>query len=165
MLWAIPSLRHSSAMLTSPRRPSSTMRIFSSAEYCRRVALRMSRTNFSAPSGLRPFLSVIVIPPWGYDEPGTLAYAISSICPVSADGEHRHGTIILRFRWGRYRLQMNEPLGSQEFKAHYAILRAKVEAAKAGLEVDFGFPQKAEGTVEAPVPAKARTFRWLCDKF
>jgi hypothetical protein len=37
---------------------------------------------------LRPFLSVIVIPPRGYDEPGTLAYAISSICPVSADGEH-----------------------------------------------------------------------------
>ena len=32
-------------------------------------------------------LSVIVIPPWGYDEPGTLAYAISSICPASADGE------------------------------------------------------------------------------
>src|SRR6266699_3311345 len=27
-----PSLRHSSAMLSSPRRPSSTMRIFSSAE-------------------------------------------------------------------------------------------------------------------------------------
>ena len=28
----MPSLRQSSAMLTSPRRPSSTMRIFSSAE-------------------------------------------------------------------------------------------------------------------------------------
>jgi hypothetical protein len=27
-----PALRHSSAMLSSPRRPSSTMRIFSSAE-------------------------------------------------------------------------------------------------------------------------------------
>ena len=27
-----PSLRHSSAMLSSPRKPSSTMRIFSSAE-------------------------------------------------------------------------------------------------------------------------------------
>jgi hypothetical protein len=41
-------------------------------EYCRRVALRMSRTSFSAPSGLRPVLSVIVIPPWDYDEPDTL---------------------------------------------------------------------------------------------
>jgi predicted TIM-barrel fold metal-dependent hydrolase len=30
--YLIPSLRHSSAMLSSPRRPSSTMRIFSSAE-------------------------------------------------------------------------------------------------------------------------------------
>jgi hypothetical protein len=47
----MPSLRQSSAMLTSPRRPSSMMRIFSSAEWCRRVFLRMSRTVFSALSG------------------------------------------------------------------------------------------------------------------
>jgi hypothetical protein len=33
---AIPSRRHSSEMFSSPRNPSSTMRIFSSAEYCRR---------------------------------------------------------------------------------------------------------------------------------
>src|SRR5271155_1593930 len=37
-------------MLSSPRRPSSTMRIFSSAEYCLRVARRMSWTTFSAGS-------------------------------------------------------------------------------------------------------------------
>src|ERR1700722_17624016 len=37
-------------MLSSPRRPSNTMRIFSSAEYCLRVARRMSRTTFSAGS-------------------------------------------------------------------------------------------------------------------
>ena len=43
-----PSRRHSSAMLSSPRRPSSTMRIFSSAEYCFRVARRISLTTFSA---------------------------------------------------------------------------------------------------------------------
>src|SRR5262245_23997138 len=79
----------------------------------------------------------------------------------------RHGTIIHRFRWGRYRVQMNEPLESQEFKAHYAILRAKVEAAKAGLEVDFGFSEKepAVGAVKAPVPAKPRTFGWPMSKF
>src|ERR1700683_1700674 len=47
---AIPSRRHSSAMLSSPRRPSNTMRIFSSAEYCLRVARRMSWTTFSAGS-------------------------------------------------------------------------------------------------------------------
>jgi len=46
----MPSLRHSSAMLSSPRRPAITMRIFSSAEYCRRVARRISRTRFSASS-------------------------------------------------------------------------------------------------------------------
>lgn len=38
----MPSLRHSSAMLSSPRRPSSTMRILSSAEKWRRVCRRMS---------------------------------------------------------------------------------------------------------------------------
>src|ERR1700691_6114659 len=37
-------------MLSSPRRPSNTMRIFSSAEYCLRVARRMSWTTFSAGS-------------------------------------------------------------------------------------------------------------------
>ncbi len=38
----MPSRRHSSAMLSSPRKPSSTMRIFSSAPYCLRVLRLMS---------------------------------------------------------------------------------------------------------------------------
>src|SRR5271154_4161344 len=46
----MPSLRHSSAMLSSPRRPAITMRTFSSAEYNRRVARLISRTAFSASS-------------------------------------------------------------------------------------------------------------------
>jgi hypothetical protein len=37
-------------MLSSPRRPSITIRIFSSAENRRRVFLRISRTAFSADS-------------------------------------------------------------------------------------------------------------------
>jgi hypothetical protein len=37
-----------SAMLSSPRRPAITMRIFSSAQYCRRVVRRISRTRFFA---------------------------------------------------------------------------------------------------------------------
>src|SRR3954452_24218162 len=45
---AMPSWRHSSAKLSSPRRPSSTMQIFSSAENCRRVARRRSFTTASA---------------------------------------------------------------------------------------------------------------------
>ena len=53
-------LRHSSAIVSSPRRPSRTMRIFSSAENFRRVALRISRTVLSALPRRRSFLSVIV---------------------------------------------------------------------------------------------------------
>src|SRR3974377_1620420 len=75
-------------MLTSPRRPSSTMRIFSSAECCRRVALRISRTVFSALSGMRLLACLIVAPQQGYDEPKILSYAISPFCPTSADGLH-----------------------------------------------------------------------------
>src|SRR6516225_1069771 len=75
-------------MLSSPRRPSSTMRIFSSAECCRRVALRISRTVFSALSGMRLFACLIVAPQRGYDAPAILSYAISSFCPTSADGLH-----------------------------------------------------------------------------
>src|ERR1700730_11129680 len=40
----MPSLWHNSEMLVYRRRSSSTMRIFSSAEYCLRVARRMSFT-------------------------------------------------------------------------------------------------------------------------
>src|SRR5271154_6000357 len=46
----MPSLRHSSATLSSPRSPAITMRTFSSAEYNRRVARLISRTAFSASS-------------------------------------------------------------------------------------------------------------------
>src|SRR5438046_10220464 len=73
-------------MLSSPRRPSSTMRIFSSAEWCRRVARRISRTVFSALSGTRLLACLIVAPQQGYDEPGILSYAIRPFCPTSADG-------------------------------------------------------------------------------
>ncbi len=46
-LRVIPSRRHNSAMLSSPFRPSNTILIFSPAEYCLRVARRMSLTTFS----------------------------------------------------------------------------------------------------------------------
>src|SRR5271170_1057598 len=46
----MPSLRHSSATLSSPRKPAITMRTFSSAEYNRRVARLISRTACSASS-------------------------------------------------------------------------------------------------------------------
>ena len=50
---AFPAAKRRDALLatqtvSSPRRPSRIMRIFSSAEYCLRVLRRMSRTAFSA---------------------------------------------------------------------------------------------------------------------
>ncbi len=65
----IPSRQHSSAMRSSPRRPSSTMRIFSSAENCRRVARRMSFTTLSAGSFTGPDFCLIFAH-HGYDELG-----------------------------------------------------------------------------------------------
>ncbi len=52
MLSAMPSRRQSSAIDVSPRRPSSTMRIFSSAAWCFRVARRMLRTSVSDDAGV-----------------------------------------------------------------------------------------------------------------
>src|SRR5580692_8044119 len=52
MLSAMPSRRQSSAIEVSPRRPSSTMRIFSSAAWCFRVARRMLRTSVSDDAGV-----------------------------------------------------------------------------------------------------------------
>ena len=49
-LW--PLARQSSAIEVSPRRPSSTMRIFSSAAWCFRVARRMLRTSVSDDAGV-----------------------------------------------------------------------------------------------------------------
>jgi hypothetical protein len=56
------SRRHSSAMLSSPRKPCSTMRIYSSAENGRRGARRMSLTTCSAGSLAGPDVCLIVAP-------------------------------------------------------------------------------------------------------
>src|SRR5271166_5420601 len=49
-------------MLSSPRSPAITIRTFSSAEYCRRVARRISRTAFSASSDCRSTFDLISAP-------------------------------------------------------------------------------------------------------
>src|SRR5471030_3269321 len=67
----MPSRRHSSAMLSSPRSPSRTMRIFSSAEKCRRVARRMSLIASSAGCFSGPDFCLIFAP-CGYDDPEIL---------------------------------------------------------------------------------------------
>ena len=74
-------------MLSSPRWPSSTTRIFSSAEKCRRVARRMSLTICSAGAfsgtGFR-----LIFAPDGYDDPEILRSRKPSICLTGADGGH-----------------------------------------------------------------------------
>ena len=52
------------------------------------MALRISRTVFSALSGTRLLACLIVAPQQGYDEPEILSYAIRPFCPTSADGLH-----------------------------------------------------------------------------
>src|SRR4051794_36204028 len=80
----MPSRRHSSAMLSSPRKPSSTMRILSSAEKWRRVARRMSLTTASAGALAGPDVWFIVAPQ-GYDEPEILRSRDPSVCLTNAD--------------------------------------------------------------------------------
>ena len=54
----------------------------------------MPRRSTDIPDGLvRAARTALIpvshrLPPRGYDEPESLSYAISSICPLSADGEH-----------------------------------------------------------------------------
>src|SRR5215207_10142867 len=75
-------------MLSSPRSPSSTMRILSSAEKCRRVARRISRTTCSTGSRTGPDFCLIFAPVKGYDEPEILPSSIRSICLIGADAGH-----------------------------------------------------------------------------
>src|SRR6516164_3943043 len=73
------------------------------------MALRISRTVFSALSGMRLLACLIVAPQRGYDEPAILSYAISSFCPTSADGLHDcfGGSQIL---WVQTLVSLNTPL-------------------------------------------------------
>src|ERR1700683_3038539 len=82
-------------MLSSPRRPSNTMRIFSSAEYCLRVARRVSWTTFSAGSLDDRVCCLIFAPCERYDEPETLPSSICQFCLTSADGGHSIVALLL----------------------------------------------------------------------
>src|SRR6476619_5199787 len=83
----MPSRRQSSEIFSSPRNPSSTIRIFSSAEYCRRVWCRMSFSTCSAGALPGPDFCFIFAP-CGYDEPEILPSGSPSIGLTGADGEH-----------------------------------------------------------------------------
>jgi hypothetical protein len=80
--------RQSSATLSSPRRPSSTIRILSSAEKCRRVARRMFLTTWVAGSFSGIDFCLIFAPQRRYDEPEILPSSIHQICLTSAGGGH-----------------------------------------------------------------------------
>src|SRR6188474_1867139 len=84
----MPSRRHSAAIDSSPRRHSSTMRIFSSAEYCLRVARRMSLMTCSDGAFPVPDFCLIFAPLKGYDEPEILRSQLSRFGPISADAGH-----------------------------------------------------------------------------
>ena len=60
---AIPARRHSPAMLSAPRGPSGTMRVFSRAERCLRVLRRMSLTTFPAGGFVVSVFRPVVRPP------------------------------------------------------------------------------------------------------
>ena len=60
-------------MLSSPRSPARTIRIFSSAEYCLRVRRRMSRTVCSTPLDELIDFCLICVPFGHYDELAVLA--------------------------------------------------------------------------------------------
>ena len=111
------SLRQSSAMLSSPRRPDKTIRIFSSEEcslrpshqYCvsiagQRYARRISFTTCSAGVFVVTGFFIIFNSIWGKDEPQTLRYAITLNCSMGADGGQTHHVNILEMNGDSYRL-------------------------------------------------------------
>src|SRR4051812_11023038 len=93
----MPSRRQSSAMLSSPRKPSSTMRILSSAAKCRRVARRMSFTTCSAGALSGPDFCFIFAPD-GYDDPEILRSRKPAMCLTGADAAQLAGVCRLRVR-------------------------------------------------------------------
>src|SRR4051794_18775859 len=84
----MPSRRHNAAIDASPRRPSSPMRIFSSAPYCLRVARRMSFATCSAEAFCVRAFCLIFAPLKGYDEPEILPSQLSRFCLIGADAGH-----------------------------------------------------------------------------
>src|SRR4026207_916349 len=76
----MPSRRHNSAMLDSPRKPSSTMRIFSS------VGLHGGCSSRSAQTAIQDARISVSSPLLGgYDEPEILRSSSRKICLIGAD--------------------------------------------------------------------------------
>jgi hypothetical protein len=78
--FGMPSRRHGSLIVSSPRNPSITIRIFSSAEYWQRVLRLMSRMVASA----EPFFAMISTPLGPLFGVESLPYSNPLICPSNS---------------------------------------------------------------------------------
>src|SRR5258706_12567154 len=95
------------------------MRIFSSADKCRRVARRIFFTTSVAGSFSGTDFCLIFAPCEGYDEPEILPSSTHPICLMSADGGHpRQETAALRdfgpvfVRFGSFTTDAGEATGA-----------------------------------------------------
>ena len=81
----IPSRRQNPAILSSPRSPSRTMRILSSAKWCCRVRRKMSFTiDYAIGFAIPGFY--LIVNPWWLRWPETLRYRINSDVPRGLAG-------------------------------------------------------------------------------
>ena len=157
---AMPSRRHKAAMLSSPRRPDTTIRIFSSAVYCLRVLRRISRTVLSAGSFLLIDFCLIFVPFGHYDEPEILRYAITSIRPKGADV--RHGELgFLASMSGKGNCYDNavvetffKTIKSELIWRTVFMSRSQAETAIAGYIDGFYNPVRRHSTLDFTSPVK-----------
>src|SRR3954454_19597398 len=128
----MPSRRHNAAIDSSPRRPSSTMRIFSSAPYCLRVARRMSFATCSAEAFCVRAFCLIFAPLKGYDEPEILPSQLSRFCLIGADAGHYELEYFAR-RHGITKQQVLEMIKEHGSTLRRRSLRTKPKVYRSGL--------------------------------
>src|SRR5688572_11253449 len=96
MFWWMPSRRHSSAIFSSPRNPSSTIRTFSSAEYFLRVRRRISRTVASTATLVSSFM-VYSLASLILTRKSHLSFSPSSVSQVLTRHNHNYALTSGRF--------------------------------------------------------------------
>src|SRR6266487_4534708 len=92
----MPSRRHSSAIFSSPRKPSNTTRTFSSAEYFLRVLRRISRTVAST-AALVSSLMVYSLASLILTRNSHLSFSPYFVSQVLKRNTHHHVGIPLQF--------------------------------------------------------------------
>ena len=117
----MPSRQHSSAMLSSPRNPSRTIRIFSSALYCLRVLRLMSRMIFS-DDDCRPVGLCFISNPQLRMNKNSLLNQIY-ICPIGADGVQADEIDCVRDCARRQIRKSSKPIGCRILPDRSGVLR------------------------------------------